>query len=215
MPKAGWGQMISQFFSSDILFKNHAIGGRSAKSFINEGRLDTILREIKPNDYLLIQFGHNDANKSRPDRYSSVPEYKIYLKKYVNGARQHGAIPILITPMGKRDFNKDTGKFNVSFPEYVQGMKEVAEELKVAMVDLSSLSVAYYNKIGIEGTRTVFLHTEPGIYAAYPNGSQDNTHFQEYGAIQIAYLLSSSIKELDIPLSSFVTDKKLENNVSD
>ncbi|WP_430539971.1 OmpL47-type beta-barrel domain-containing protein [Neobacillus drentensis] len=204
-PQAGWGQMISRFFSSDITFKNHAIGGRSSKSFINEGRLDTVLREIKPNDYFFIQFGHNDATISVPERYASVPDYKNYLKTYINGARQRGAIPILVTPMGRRDFNPDTGKFNVSFPEYVQGMKEVAEELNVDVVDLSARSVAYYNTIGPEGSLSVFLQLDPGIYTAFPNGSQDNTHFQEYGAIQMARLISEEVKKLDIPLSSYVT----------
>ncbi len=207
-PEAGWGQMISRFFSSELAFDNHAIGGRSTKTFYNEGRLDTILRNIKPNDYLLIQFGHNDATISRPERYTSVPDYKEYLRTYVNGTRQRGAEAILVTPVGRRDFNADTGKFNVSFPEYVQGMKEVAEELDVPLVDLSSLSVAYYDSIGPEGTLSVFLHTEPGMYPAFPNGSQDNTHFQEYGAIQIARLLSGGIKELEIPLSSYVIDIK-------
>ncbi len=205
-PEAGWGQMISRFFNTDITFENHSIGGRSTKSFINQGRLDAILREIKPDDYFLIQFGHNDATVSNPERYASVPDYKNYLKTYINGARQRGATPILVTPVGRRDFNSETGKFNISFPEYVQGMKEVAEELKVDLVDLSALSVAYYDTIGPEGTLSVFLHTEPGIYQAFPNGSQDNTHFQEYGAIQIARLLSGGIKELDIPLSEYVRD---------
>jgi fibronectin type 3 domain-containing protein/lysophospholipase L1-like esterase len=212
-PEAGWGQMISRFFSSDVTFKNHAIGGRSTKSFINEGRLDTILQEIKPNDYFLVQFGHNDATISIPERYASVPDYKNYLKTYINGARQRGATPILVTPVGRRDFNVETGKFNVSFPEYVQGMKEVAAELDVDLVDLSTLSRAYYDSIGPEGTLSVFLHTEPGIYQAFPNGSQDNTHFQEYGAIQLARLLSGGIKELNIPLSSFVQDIEPPNEV--
>ncbi|WP_083964447.1 MULTISPECIES: OmpL47-type beta-barrel domain-containing protein [Metabacillus] len=212
-PEAGWGQMIPRFFSSDITFENHAIGGRSSKSFINEGRLDAVLRELKPNDYFFIQFGHNDATISRPERYASVPDYKNYLKTYINGARQRGAEPVLITPVGRRDFNADTGKFNVSFPEYVQGMKEVAEELEVTLVDLSTLSVAYYDSIGPEGTLSVFLHTEPGMYTAFPNGSQDNTHFQEYGAIQLARLISGDVKELDIPLSSYVTDIEPPANV--
>ncbi|WP_412964776.1 fibronectin type III domain-containing protein [Metabacillus niabensis] len=214
-PEAGWGQMISRYFSDDVTFANHAIGGRSTKTFINEGRLDAILREIKPKDYFLVQFGHNDATISRPDRYASVPDYKNFLKTYVNGARQRGAEPILVTPVGRRDFNADTGKFNVSFPEYVQGMKEVAEELNVALVDLSALSVAYYDSIGPEGTLSVFLHTEPGIYQAFPNGSQDNTHFQEYGAIQIARLLSGGIKDLNVTLSSYVTDVQPPANVPD
>ncbi|MGM0874802.1 MAG: rhamnogalacturonan acetylesterase [Bacillota bacterium] len=214
-PKAGWGQMIPQFFSSEITFENHAIRGRSSKSFINEGRLDRILRKIKPNDYFLIQFGHNDAKKNRPNLYTSVPDYKKYIKKYVDGARQRGATPILVTPMGRRDFHTDTGIFNVSFPEYVQGMKEVAEELNVALVDLSSLSVSYYNSIGPDGTLSIFLHSEPGIYKAFPDGIRDNTHFKEYGAIQMARLLSTEIKKLDIPLSSFVVDKEHPVNVPD
>lgn len=207
-PEAGWGQMLPRFFSSAVTFENHAIGGRSTKTFYNEGSLDNILRILKPDDYLLIQFGHNDATISRPERYVTVPQYKDYLKTYVNGARQRGATPVFITPVGRRDFNSDTGKFNVSFPEYVQGMKEVAEELNVPLVDLSALSVTYYDSIGPEGTLAVFLHVEPGIYPAFPNGVQDNTHFQEYGAIQIARLLANGIKELDIPLSSYVANVK-------
>ncbi|MEH7120307.1 SGNH/GDSL hydrolase family protein [Neobacillus vireti] len=204
-PQAGWGQMISRFFSSDITFKNHAIGGRSTKTFINEGRLDTVLREIKPDDYFFIQFGHNDATISVPERYASVADYKNYLKTFINGARERGAIPILVTPMGRRDFNPTTGKFNVSFPEYVQGMKEVAEELNVDLVDLSARSIAYYDSIGPEGSLSVFLHLDAGIYTAFPNGSQDNTHFQEYGAIQMARLVSDEVKKLNIGLSSYVT----------
>lgn len=212
-PEAGWGQMIPRFFSSDVSFKNHAIGGRSTKSFINEGRLDNILREIKPNDFFLIQFGHNDATISIPERYASVPDYKNYLKTYINGARQRGATPILVTPVGRRDFNASTGKFNVSFPEYVQGMKEVAAEMNIDVVDLSARSVAYYDTIGPEGSLSVFLHTDPGVYTAFPNGSQDNTHFQEYGAIQLARLVSDEIKNLNIPLSQFVTGIEPPANV--
>lgn len=203
-PEAGWGQMIPRYFSSDVTFKNHAIGGRSTKSFINEGRLDNILREIKPNDFFLVQFGHNDATISIPERYASVPDYKNYLKTYINGARQRGAVPILVTPVGRRDFNTTTGKFNVSFPEYVQGMKEVAAEMNVNVVDLSARSVAYYDTIGPEGSLSVFLHTDPGVYTAFPNGSQDNTHFQEYGAIQLARLVSDEIKNLNISLSRYI-----------
>ncbi|WP_438446561.1 fibronectin type III domain-containing protein [Gorillibacterium sp. sgz5001074] len=208
-PEAGWGQMIPRFFSDNVTFKNHAIGGRSSKSFIVEGRLDEVLRLIKPGDYFFVQFGHNDATISVPERYASVPDYKNYLKTYVNGARQRGATPVLVTPMGRRSFNADTGKFNVSFPEYVAGMKEVAAELDVKLVDLSALSIAYYDSIGPEASKSVFLHVEPGIYNAWPNGSADDTHFQEYGAIQIARLLSGGVKGLNLPISAFVKDAEL------
>lgn len=204
-PEAGWGQMIPRYFNEDIAFSNQSIGGRSSKTFITEGRLDQILRTIRPNDYFLIQFGHNDATISRPERYASVPDYKNYLKTYINGARQRGAEPVLVTPVGRRDFQEATGQFNISFPEYVQGMKEVAEEMNVELVDLSARSVEYFNEIGPEGTLAVFLHTDPGVYPAFPNGSQDNTHFQEYGAIQMARLVAGEVEKSSSSLKEFVT----------
>ncbi|WP_328803701.1 rhamnogalacturonan lyase family protein [Paenibacillus puerhi] len=205
-PQAGWGQMISRYFTTDLSFSNQSIGGRSTKSFIREGRLDTILRSIKPNDYFLIQFGHNDATISNPDRYASPSDYKVFLNTYIEGARQRGGIPILVTPVGRRDFNADTGQFNVSFPAYVNAMKEVAAEQQVDIVDLSALSREYYNSIGPGGTLAVFLHVPVGVYTAFPEGKEDNTHFQEYGAIQIARLVSTGIRDLGNPLSAYVTD---------
>lgn len=211
-PKAGWGQMIPGNFNSDIRFKNYAISGRSSKSFINEGRLDQILRKIESNDYLLIQFGHNDAKKHRSDLYTTVPEYKQYLEKYITGARMHGATPILITPMGRREYKEETEKFTISFPNYVQGMKEVAEEMDVALIDLSSMSVALYDKKGPGGTLSMFLHTKPGEYKAFPEGVNDDTHFQEYGAKQMARLVTNGVKELDNTLSSYVKDLEYKHS---
>ncbi|QKS45224.1 G-D-S-L family lipolytic protein [Paenibacillus cellulosilyticus] len=212
-PQAGWGQMLSKFFNNDVSFNNQAIGGRSTKNFIAEGRLDDILRALKPGDYFLVQFGHNDATVSIPERYASPADYKNFLENYyVEGALQRGAIPILVTPMGRRDYNADTGKFNVSFPEYVQAMKEAAADKGVSLVDLSALSIDYYNSIGYAATASVFLYTDPGIYQAFPAGSADNTHFQEYGAIQLARLLAGGIQELNLPLAQSVKEVELPAN---
>lgn len=208
-PQAGWGQMFPSFFSDAVEIKNHSIGGRSSKSFIFQGRLDEILRTIRPGDYLFVQFGHNDATISVPDRYASPADYKMYLKTYIDGVQQRGATPILVTPMGRRDFNASTGKFNVSFPEYVQAAKEVASENNVKLIDLSQLSIEYYDSIGPEATLSVFLHVAPGIYQAFPNGAADNTHFQEYGAIQIARLVAGAVRELDVPLADAVKDAEV------
>lgn len=89
-PQAGWGQMFPSFFDESVEIKNHSIGGRSSKSFIFQGRLDEILRMIRPGDYLFVQFGHNDATISVPERYASPADYKIYLKTYIDGVRQRG-----------------------------------------------------------------------------------------------------------------------------
>ncbi|QKJ21283.1 fibronectin type III domain-containing protein [Microbacterium hominis] len=205
-PQAGWGQMIDRFFADDIAFANHAIGGRSSKNFITQGRLDEVLRAIRPGDYLFVQFGHNDATQGVDDRYASPEDYKEYLRTYVEGARQRGATPILVTPVSRRSFNADTGLFNVSFPEYVAKMTELAQEEDVLLVDLSLSSREYLNEIGPEAAKAVFLHVDPGVFPNRPAGIVDDTHFQEYGAIQMARLIAQDVAQLDDPLAAEVAD---------
>ncbi|WES63017.1 fibronectin type III domain-containing protein [Microbacter sp. GSS18] len=205
-PQAGWGQMIDRFFADDVAFANHAIGGRSSKNFITQGRLDEILRAIRPGDYHLIQFGHNDATQGVDDRYASPEDYKEYLRVYVEGTRQRGATPILVTPVSRRSFDAETGEFNVSFPEYVAKMTELAVEEDVLLVDLSASSRAYLNEIGPEAAKAVFLHVDPGIFPNRPSGTVDDTHFQEYGAIQMARLIAQDVADLADPLSEKVVD---------
>ncbi|MBB3113751.1 lysophospholipase L1-like esterase [Paenibacillus phyllosphaerae] len=205
-PQEGWGQQFGRNFAQGVVVENNSIGGRSSKSFMVDGRLDTILREIKPGDYFFISFGHNDASAGIPERYASPADYKTYLARYVNGARQRGATPVLLTPVGRRDFNNVTQEFNVSFPEYVQAAKEVASELDVKLIDLSQLSIAHYNKIGLAASEKLFLYANPGEYPKYPNGVNDNTHFSGYGAQVIAGLVAGAVKEMNLGLSPFVID---------
>lgn len=205
-PQAGWGQMLDRFLADDVAVRNHAIGGRSSKNFITQGRLDDVLREIRPGDYLFTQFGHNDATQGVDDRYASPSDYKEYLRTYVEGARQRGATPVLVTPVSRRSFDPDTGLFRVSFPEYVEKMIELATEEDVALVDLSASSRAYLDEIGPEAAKAVFLHVDPGVFPNRPAGTVDDTHFQEYGAIQMARLVAQGVAELDDPLAEKVTD---------
>ncbi|WP_194202112.1 rhamnogalacturonan lyase family protein [Glycomyces albidus] len=213
-PQAGWGQVIDRYFDESVTIANHAIGGRSSRSFIEQGRLDTILNEIQPGDYLFIQFGHNDATASVPERYTSPDDYKMYLRDhYIAGALEKGAVPVLVTPVSRRSFNADTGQFNTSFPEYVEKVYELHEETGVAMVDLSASSRAYLNEIGPEEAKSVFLHVPAGVYPNRPNGTADDTHFQEYGAIQMARLVAEETATLGLPLSEHVVDVAPPANV--
>jgi lysophospholipase L1-like esterase len=197
--------MISRYFSRNITVANHAIGGRSSRSFIEQGRLAAIHQVIRPGDYLFVQFGHNDATASRPDRYTPPADYKEYLRRdYIRATRARGATPIVVTPVSRRDYNPSTGKFKVSFPAYVDAAKAVAAEEKVPLVDLSALSRAYLDSIGVEASKGIFLWLNPGQYPNFPNGVQDNTHFQEKGAIQMARLVSEEVAKLGLPLSQEV-----------
>ncbi|WP_460523528.1 rhamnogalacturonan acetylesterase [Flindersiella endophytica] len=206
-PQAGWGQMLNRYFTSDVTVTNRAIGGRSSRTFIQEGRLATILSQIQPGDYLFVQFGHNDASINIPERYTSPADYKEYLRNdYIRGARAKGAIPVIVTPVSRLSYNTSTGQFNVSFPEYVNAAIAVAQEENAKLIDLSASSRAYLNSIGPDYAKEVFLHTDPGEYPNRPDGTADNTHFQKYGALQMARLVARGVSGLGVPLSGYVRD---------
>ncbi len=204
-PQAGWGQMLGRFLSDGVTVDNHAIGGRSSKNFISQGRLDTVLRQIRPGDYLYVQFGHNDNSYGVDDRYAAPADYRNYLRTFVDGARQRGATPILVTPVSRRSFDS-SGHANVSFPQYVEQARGLAEETGTPLVDLSASSRAYLDEIGPEAAKSVFLWVPAGVYPARPDGTQDDTHFQAYGAIQMARLVAQDTAALDVPLADEVVE---------
>lgn len=188
-PQAGWGQFIQNYFHDDgVEFFNHAIGGRSSKTFINEGRLKTILEKIKENDYLLIQMGHNDASIDKPERYTEPKnEFKEYLSQYIDGARKRGARPILITPVATLKFENNT--FLNQFPEHCASMKELAEKKDVQLIDLMNISLNYFKEIGYDETYKLFMISYNGT---------DFAHFTEKGANVIARLLAEEIKKRNL-----------------
>ncbi len=200
-PQQGWGARIPEYFNANVVFSNKAIGGRSSKSFVNEGRLDEILNLIKPGDFLLIQFGHNDQLPAAtfPDRHTDPQTtYKDYLRLYINGAKKKGAIPILVTPMTRRSFNATTKTFNNSLGAYPEAMRELGPENGVHVVDLNTDSINYLNSIGFDASAKVFMILKAGEYPNFPNGQNDATHFQENGANQMARLVAHAIKAQNI-----------------
>jgi lysophospholipase L1-like esterase len=201
--QGGWGEFLQSYFSKeDVQVFNHAIGGRSSKTFIEEGRLDRILKEIRLDDYLFIQMGHNDSTISKPERYTDPhTTYKEYLKMYVKGARNCQAEPILITPVAR--LHHENGLFINDFPEYCMAMKEVAAEEKVFLIDLMAKSLNYFDTIGYEEAFTFFMASV---------NETDFTHFTKKGANKMAWLVSEAIKESALPISRFIL-KRSENTV--
>ncbi len=208
-PLNGWGQVFQPFFKKDSLLKlknlisvdsvkviNKARGGRSTRTFFEEGRWTTVYQALKKNDILMIQFGHNDAAVDKPERYVNIVGYKEYLKLYVNQAREKGAIPILVTPVNRNYPWKD-GKLSNAHGEYPNAVKEVAKALDVKLIDLTQLSIDAFSAKGqLEVTRQYFMNLEKGIYPGYPDGQKDNTHFQQAGAVVVAQLIFNEMKRL-------------------
>lgn len=192
--------MLGRWFDDHVRVKNMAASGRSAKSFIEEGRLDRILRELKKGDYLFIQFGHNDEKANDPARYTEpFTSYQAYLKQYIDGARMKGAIPVLITPVERRRFSADGRALN-SHGLYPAAMKALGEREHVPVIDLTAKSRQRFEQLGPEQTKRLFLWLERGEHRNYPNGIKDNTHFHRRGAKEIARLVAEGIVELNLPL---------------
>ncbi|WP_316798809.1 rhamnogalacturonan acetylesterase [Pedobacter frigidisoli] len=208
-PITGWGQVFQPFLSSDSLPKlrklikgdsaiviDKAKGGRSTKTFFNEGRWKEVMDSLNKNDLVLIQFGHNDGAKDRPERYVDIPGYKDYLRMYVKDTRAKGAIPVLLTPVARNSPWKEGKLFN-SHTDYPQAVKDVAKELNVKMIDLNELSAKFFTKKGKDfSARNYFMNLDSGKYVAYPKGQKDNTHFQPEGAREVARIVYNALKKL-------------------
>ncbi|MET9378104.1 rhamnogalacturonan acetylesterase [Streptomyces sp. NPDC002992] len=183
-PETGWGMALPFFLHQDVAVANHAINGRSTKSFLDEGRLDAILERIQPGDLLLIQFGHNDQKITDPTRYTEPwTGYQDNLRRYIAGARERGAVPVLATSVERRKFDAN-GTALRTLGEYPASMREVAREEGLALLDLQELSLALWQKLGPETTKTYFNWTPT---------EQDNTHFNPPGAIAVARLVAAEL----------------------
>ena len=201
-PMMGWGQVLNLFFDeSKIQIINKAIGGRSSRSFWEEGRWTEVVNLLDSNDYVFIQFGHNDRDWSKPERYTDTAAYKEYLRIYVNESREKGATPVLVSPMIMNAWEGSTLRnvFTEGENNYRGAMLEVAKELDALFVDLNMKSYELVKELGAEYA-SYFLHMglEPGEYPNYPDGSTDvGTHYQEMGALEMAKLIIEGLIELE------------------
>jgi len=182
--QVGWGETLPDFFTEEVAVINHAIGGRSSKSFVDEGRWDSAKEDIREGDFVLIEFGHNDQ-KNDPTRFTN-PEttFRDYLRLYISDSRELGAIPVLVTPLARRIFGSD-GKASQSLAPYARAMEAVADERDVMLIDMHSISIDYYNFLGeAESLQYGDVSTE---------GVLDRVHFNRLGAVWCARWITSLI----------------------
>ena len=179
----GWGQMLQDYFNKNfVVVDNRARGGRSSKSFIDEGRWDEILKVMKKGDYAIIQFGHNDGVEDEARHTDPGSTFEEYLTKYATDTIQHGGIPILMSPVSRRWWKN--GKLVDSFGGYREGAKNVATKLKVHYVDANAITTELINSLGDEGSKKLFMISA---------GKNDNTHFTIQGATIVAKLLAEAV----------------------
>lgn len=221
----GWGMVLQGFFSEDIRIDNHAVNGRSSKSFIAEGRWKKVLERIKPGDYVFIQFGHNDE-KPQPERHTDPGStYDANLKLFINQTIEKRGIPVLFTPVVRRNFylvpdkqdddellrnttylgekvNSDT--LVDTHGAYLQSVKNVANETGCLFIDANKITYEIEQGLGVEGSRRLHMWFRPGEHHSLPKGRQDNTHYNVYGAHVVASAIADAVSETIPALKKYV-----------
>lgn len=195
-PQTGIGQEFERFVKRcEVRVENHAENGRSTRSFINEGRLAPIYDRITKGDFLFIQFGHNDEKRDDPNRYTDPDtSFQENLEKFINVARNKGAIPVLITPVTRYHLDDATELYR--HVRWAAAIKKVGERLGVAVIDLTRLSEELISRTGESARTSFYMNLPAGVYPHFPNGQEDNTHLQPAGAAAFGGLIARELKQM-------------------
>ncbi|GAE30418.1 rhamnogalacturonan acetylesterase [Halalkalibacter hemicellulosilyticus] len=193
-PYTGWGQFLPSFITEHAVISNHARSGRSTKSFIKEKRLEEVEKQLKKNDIMLIQFGHNDE-KDNKDGTQPFTSYTANLNTFIHTAKKHGAHPILVTPIHRRKFDQNEKIMN-THDNYLQAMKKVATKQNVSYIDLAMKSQSLFERLGPRTSKSLFMWLEPSEFGFHPERVMDDTHFSELGAFHIARFVAEGLIEI-------------------
>lgn len=219
----GWGHVLGGYFTEDVRVENHAVNGRSSKSFINEGRWDAVVNKIRPGDYVFIQFGHNDE-KADPKRHTDPgTTFDENLRKFVRETRAKGGIPVLFNSIVRRNFGANPQAVAAddvrseqsddivegdtlvdTHGKYLDSPRNVAREMGVTFIDLNKATKELVESMGVEGSKELFMWIPKGVSPACPKGRQDNTHLNVYGARKVAKLAAQAIEKQIPELGKYV-----------
>ncbi len=193
-PYNSWGQMFPRWFKPEIAIANHAESGETYRDSIGRRRLDKMLSVMKPGDWLIMQFGHNDQKQIAAGTGGPFTTYQAEIKKHVEAVRAHGGTPLIVSPMERRNFD-DHAKIKPSLADYAEASRQAAKELGVAFIDLNAMSIPFYEALEAHGPE----------YSRRAFAGQDNTHHQNYGSYELAKCIVQSIRAQKLPLAKFIT----------
>ena len=199
-PWASWGQMITRWFGPEVAISNHAESGLTARTFIASNRLDKILTTLKKGDYVFVEFGHNDEKEKKPGD-GAWYHYQYQLKIFVDLVRKKGADIVFCTPTQRRAFNDDKKTLMNTHGDFPAAMKMVAEKENVPLIDLNSLTKTFFETLGYEDSKRALVHYPKEMYG---RELADNTHFNTYGAYEVAKCVVMGMKQLNLPVVQYL-----------
>jgi lysophospholipase L1-like esterase len=212
-PERGWGQMLHMYFKDSVRVENYAQNGRSSKSFIAEGCWDKVLAALKPGDFVIIQFGHNDEKTNDVNRGTApFGEYTTNLVRFIRESREHQATPILATPVARRKFD-ESGTLTNSHGVYPEAVRKVAVVEKIPLLELCTVTEKLLQQLGPESSKRLFDWIPAGEFAPDSKKLEDDTHFNAYGASRVCDLavleLEAKVPELAVHLNRKSSGKSL------
>ena len=199
-PWASWGQMITRWFGPEVAISNHAESGLTARTFIASFRLDKILTTLKKGDYVFVEFGHNDEKEKRPGD-GAWYHYQYQLKIFVDQVRKKGAEIVFCTPTQRRAFNDDKKTLRNTHGDFPAAMKMVAEKENVPLIDLNQSTKVFFEALGFEDSKRALVHYPAEMYG---RKLEDNTHFNPYGAYEVAKCVVMGMKQLNLPIVKYL-----------
>ena len=201
-PWASWGQMITRWFGPQAAISNHAESGLTARTFIGSFRLDKILSTLKKGDYVFVEFGHNDEKEHRPGD-GAWYHYQYQLKIFVDQVREKGAEIVFCTPTQRRQFDTDKRTIKNTHGDFPAAMKMVAEKENVKVIDLNAKTKTLFEALGYEDSKRALVHYPKEVYG---KELADNTHFNTFGAYEVAMCVVMGMKELQLPFVQYLRD---------
>ena len=204
-PWASWGQMITRWFKPEVVVANYAESGLSCTSFLAQLRLDKILSQLKKGDYVIVEFGHNDEKEKKAGD-GAWYSYSRNLKIFVDRVREAGGQIVFCTPTARRFFNDDHRTIKNTHGDYPEAMKTVARREQVPVIDLTTMSTAFYEALGEEGSKKSLVHYPANMFPGQDKPLADNTHFNPFGAWEIAKMVVMGLKLMNSPLAEYLCD---------
>jgi len=203
-PWASWGQMFPNFLKAEVVVANYAESGETLLAFKRENRLQKILSQMKTGDYLFMEFAHNDQ-KPGGNHLDAMTTYKDELRYYIAEAHKKGAKPVLVTSTNRRRFDEN-GRIINTLEEFPEAMRQLAQEQNIPLIDLNAMSKAFYEALGVENSKKAFVHYPANSYPGQDKPLADDTHFNPYGAYELAKCVTQAVLQTIPDLAKYVRD---------
>lgn len=203
-PYTSWGQMITRWFGPEVAISNHAESGLTAGTFLASNRLEKVLTMMKPGDYVFCEFGHNDQ-KEKSAGCGAYYHFAHNLKIFIDKVRAKGGNIIFITPTQRRSFDEAThSKIQETHGDYPDAMREVAKRESVPVIELHDMTRTFFESLGFEDSKRALVHYPANTYPNQPKDLADNTHFNPYGAYEVAKMVVMGMKQLQLPFLQYL-----------